>query len=221
MNGDAPGQILPEAPGIIAALLAFKAEAPRLPRDKSATVQTKQGGTYSYRYTSLDTIAEQVDHLLVKHGLVWTALPCYLPDTSEDGLHYKLLHVSGQSLEGTMKLYLNAETAQGQGSGVTYARRYAKVAVLDLVAEDDDDGQAATAHRESRREGGTTIDMRDQAKGLSDRAINVAREQVGLGRVPEEGNQPWRSLASVPAEKAVQLHQQLDAVRSAEKAGTS
>jgi hypothetical protein len=40
-----------------------------------------------------------------------------------------------------MQLLLSKNDAQGQGSAITYARRYALCAVLNLVADDDDDGQ--------------------------------------------------------------------------------
>jgi len=36
------------------------------------------------------------------------------------------------------------EDPQAQGSAVTYARRYAYMSVLGLVADEDDDGQRAT-----------------------------------------------------------------------------
>jgi hypothetical protein len=203
--------------GIVPALLAFQAEAPKLPRDKTATVQT-QKGSYSYSYTSLDTIAEKIGPLLTQHGPVWTSLPVVL-DSGKPGLAYQLAHVSGQSLSGTMPLLVADDAGpQALGSAITYGRRYAKVAVLDLVADDDDDGQAAQArtyrHRESRASG--AVDLRDQAKGLSNRAINVARAQVGLDYVEETGNQPWKSLSAIQPDLANQLEQALAAVRNAE-----
>ena len=35
------------------------------------------------------------------------------------------------------------EDAQAQGSAITYARRYALMSMLGLVADTDDDGEAA------------------------------------------------------------------------------
>lgn len=43
-----------------------------------------------------------------------------------------------------MPLVLQKQDPQGQGSGITYARRYAAMAILGLVADEDDDGNAAT-----------------------------------------------------------------------------
>jgi hypothetical protein len=42
-----------------------------------------------------------------------------------------------------MLLLLAKNDPQGQGSAITYARRYSLCSVLNLVADDDDDGQAA------------------------------------------------------------------------------
>jgi hypothetical protein len=44
-----------------------------------------------------------------------------------------------------MPLLLAKSDPQGQGSAITYARRYALMAVLGLVADEDDDGNKASA----------------------------------------------------------------------------
>jgi hypothetical protein len=125
-----------EHKNLAAALLAFKAEVPTLPKDKV-------NPHYKSRYTPLDTIGEIIDPLLTKHGLVWTTAPGH--DNGRPTLDYQLIHASsGEALSGTMLLLLDRENSQGLGSAQTYARRYTKVAVLDLVADEDDDGNAAS-----------------------------------------------------------------------------
>ena len=125
-----------------AALLAFKKEAPALPKDKI-------NPHFKSRYTPLDTIADKIDPLLTKHGLVWAALPSH--DNGQPTLDYRLAHApSGEVLAGSMPLLLDKENSQGLGSALTYARRYTKVAVLDLVADEDDDGHAASQQTASR-----------------------------------------------------------------------
>ena len=110
-------------------------------------------------------------------------------------LAYVLAHVAtGVQINGEMPLF-GVDSSQSHGSAITYGRRYAKVAVLDLIADEDDDGAAASA-RDSGRSGADpgrdTVDMRDRAKGLQDAAINAARESVGLPRL----DKPWGSLAA-------------------------
>jgi hypothetical protein len=54
-----------------------------------------------------------------------------------------LAHVSGESIESTTPIVMkDRDNPQQMGSAITYARRYALMAILGIVA-DDDDGQAA------------------------------------------------------------------------------
>lgn len=200
-------------PGLWHAILAVQAEAPKLKRDKTATVRT-QKGDYSYSYTDLEAINDALGPILQKHKLVWATMPS--GTQAVPTLAYVLHHVpSGQQIAGELPLFLAKQDSQSHGSGITYARRYAKVAVLDLVADEDDDGQAAStpAHRESRSDGSPVVDFRDRAKGLTDGAINVARQQIGLPRLPD--GQVWRSLVNIPAERADEFKAALDAVKAA------
>jgi hypothetical protein len=136
MHGRIP--MLPERTSLMQAILAVQAEAPTLPKDKT-------NPHFKSKYTPLDTIVEKIGPILQKHGLVWLAFP----DRDEDGdpaLRYELVHAaSTESTGGTMKLLLGKGDMQGLGSAVTYGRRYALCAVLNLVADEDDDGNAAAA----------------------------------------------------------------------------
>ena len=46
-----------------------------------------------------------------------------------------------------MTLHMAKEDAQGYGAAMTYARRYAIMGMLGLVADADDDGNATSALR--------------------------------------------------------------------------
>lgn len=62
-----------------------------------------------------------------------------------------LLHVSGQWIEGRVRLPLEKGTAQAAGSAVSYGRRYCLAALVGLVSEEDDDGNAASAPKAARK----------------------------------------------------------------------
>ncbi len=136
------------------AVHAFQAEAPALQKDKL-------NPAFKSKYLSLDALMEQVMPLLNKHGLIWLTAPNYIqvnggPETKnvEPNLSYRLIHAtSGEETSGTVPLLLSKRDAQGLGSAITYARRYALMAVLGLVADEDDDGNRAS---ESNR-GGRTV----------------------------------------------------------------
>ena len=100
---------------------------------------------FKNKYISLDRLMEQVLPVLNEHGLVLIQAPSYLGD-SEPALSTTLLHAeSGDEFETTMPLILERDNPQGQGSAITYARRYALMSILGLVADEDDDAEKASA----------------------------------------------------------------------------
>lgn len=54
-----------------------------------------------------------------------------------------LLHKSGEWLESTLELPATKEDPQGIGSAISYGRRYALAAMLNMGAEDDDGNRAS------------------------------------------------------------------------------
>jgi hypothetical protein len=130
-------ELMPENKNLANALLAFQAEAPTL-------VKSADNPYFGSKYVPLDAVVETIQPLLTKHGLVWTATPSYDGDATPT-LRYQLTHApSGESLTDSMPLLLPKRDPQGQGSAITYARRYALCAVLNLVADVDDDANAAS-----------------------------------------------------------------------------
>jgi ERF superfamily len=134
--------------GLADALAAFQAEAPTFTKNKTATVKTKTGGEYSYKYADLGDILPAVRPLLAQHGLSWSAKPSQA-ETGELTLRYQLAHTSGEKDAGEMPLGVARDCRpQELGSAITYARRYALTAQLNLATEEDDDGQTAQ-HRDT------------------------------------------------------------------------
>lgn len=146
--------------GLLAAMLAVQGEAPTL--QKTAT-----NPHYKSKYAPLDTIVETIGPILHRHGLVWSSLPVS-DEHGNPALTYRLSHAaSKESMEGTMPLLLSKQDAQGQGSAITYARRYALCAVLNLVADDDDDGQrAANGSGQAQASGSAALATAPQKKLL-------------------------------------------------------
>jgi hypothetical protein len=73
---------------------------------------------------------------------------------AEDGIAVvtRLQHASGQWIEmGPTPIPVNKKDAQGTGSAITYGKRYALAAALGVVAEDDDDGNAAATARPAQQ----------------------------------------------------------------------
>lgn len=105
---------------------------------------TKDAKANYGKYITLDQIHEKAIPILNKNNLCWVTLPSFDADTGHPTLKYELSHVSGYNVSGEMLLFLPKQDPQGQGSAITYAKRYAICAVLGITADEDDDGQHAT-----------------------------------------------------------------------------
>lgn len=123
------------------AVAAFQAELPRV-RKGSTAVVTSEKAKYKYTYADLAELSPLVLPLLAKNDLCWVTRPTL----TEDGrfvLEYSLLHAAGGSITGRYPLPDPRSSPQILGSAITYARRYALLAVTGVAPDDDDDDAAA------------------------------------------------------------------------------
>lgn len=139
---------MPKHETLAAALAAFQSELPKLTKDQSAKVtgESQSGAkiSYSYGYADLSQVTGEVSPVLGKHGLSFTSFPT-VAETGGFVLTYSLLHESGEERSGTWPLPdPNRIKPQQLGSAITYARRYAFMAVTNTFpgGEDDDGAQA-------------------------------------------------------------------------------
>ena len=84
---------------------------------------------------------------LSKHGLCIIQL--IQPNTDKAIIKTMLCHKSGASIDSTIEIVPVTKTPQGMGSAYTYARRYGIQAMLNISAEEDDDGNAASKQNET------------------------------------------------------------------------
>jgi hypothetical protein len=128
---------------VAAALVAFQAEVSDPEKTKTATVQPKDKSkqAYSYGYAGLPEVLETVRPLLTKNGL------CVLQDVTTDeksvAVTTTILHASGQFLTfGPLILHAEGEP-KNWGSSITYARRFAIKAALNIADAGDDEARSA------------------------------------------------------------------------------
>lgn len=126
----------------LAAALA-KAQSEFLSIGKSKTVKF---GATQYKYADLSEMIKATTPALSKHGLSITQeLHPSEDDENELILETTLMHSSGQWRSSFYPI-IRCTKPQEQGSQITYARKYALQGVLNIAADEDDDGQiAATA----------------------------------------------------------------------------
>lgn len=97
---------------------------------------------FKSKYAALPDVVQAATPILSRNGLAVTQLVTNI--NGIDGLTTVLLHESGQFISSTAPLHLVKNDPQGHGSAITYMRRYAYMSILGLVADEDDDGNAAS-----------------------------------------------------------------------------
>lgn len=125
------------------AMALAKAQALIKPASKDAT-----NPHFKSRYADLPAVWEVCRKPLTDNGLSVVQMPV---DAGEGrvGLTSVLMHSSGQYISSTVSTKLTQDSAQGLGSALTYLRRYALAALVGIVADEDDDGNAASAPRQN------------------------------------------------------------------------
>ena len=105
---------------------------------------SKDGNNPHFRskYATLQNIVESTRDTLRKHGLA-VVQTFNETDGTYVSLTTTLLHESGEYISGTISMRPTKNDPQSIGGCATYARRYS-YAILGIVADEDDDGNAAS-----------------------------------------------------------------------------
>jgi hypothetical protein len=115
--------------------------APALVKFRTKPIFLAKNGTnphFRSKFATLNDTIESMEPALVACGLTFVQLP------DGDGLTTIIIHESGEWIKATATLNLDKQTPQGQGSAITYMRRYALSAAFGITTEDDDDGNEAS-----------------------------------------------------------------------------
>lgn len=105
--------------------------------------KTKVNPYYKSSYADLQTIWDSCQKVLADNGFAVSQITCM--ENGIFGLRTILLHESGERLDGFYILNpAKPNDPQALGSALTYSRRYALSAMLGIIADSDDDGNAAS-----------------------------------------------------------------------------
>lgn len=143
---------------------------------------------FKSKYADLAGVIESTSDALSKNGLVIIQSPRL--KENRVSVTTLLAHSSGEWISDELELPLSKFDAQGAGSAITYARRYAYQAIVGVAAEDDD-GNAASQKFENKGDG--TFAKSDPKPPV---------EQPKRGRPSKKAEasdyQPWAGLAGKP-----------------------
>lgn len=123
-------------PALIAAQKSFK------PAIKDST-----NPAFRSKYVSLDAVLEAVSEALLNAGIALVQAT----DRDDDGttlLVTRLIHTSGEWIGSRYPVRPVKQDPQGEGSALTYARRYALMALVGIAPEDDDGNAASQRPKE-------------------------------------------------------------------------
>jgi hypothetical protein len=147
----------------------MKQIATALLKAQSEMSNPKKGATnpfFKSKYADLNAIREAVIPTLNANGI--SVLQPIVHLDSKNFVKTILLHESGESIESVTEIIYNKlNDAQAQGSGISYARRYALQSFV-CVGADDDDGQKAVQNKPN-----ATKEVMDKAK-----TANATIEQI-------------------------------------------
>lgn len=107
---------------------------------KSAA-KSKENPFFKSHYADLPAVWEACRDALTKNGLAVIQTPQF--EGESVWLETTLVHSSGQWMRSRYPVKPAKNDPQGVGSAITYCRRYALMAMVGVVADDDDDGEAA------------------------------------------------------------------------------
>jgi len=127
--------------GALAAALA-KAQA-----DITGAVKDSANPFFKSKYADLESVWNACRKPLTSNGL--SVIQTTQPTRHGTMLVTTLAHSSGEWIRGYMPILTKDATAQSQGSGISYARRYALAALVG-VYQTDDDAEAAQGRGDSK-----------------------------------------------------------------------
>lgn len=181
---------------LVAALAAAQARFVAIGKDRTARIQSTKG-TFSYTYADLATVVEATRPALTEQGLA-VMQPVQLTD-GRIVVTTVLGHKSGEWICEEMSWPVAVADNRSIGSGITYARRHAYLAMVGGAAtdEDDDAEQARGGSHDTQRPRFPVSPRREPdpiAGSLAPMAIETAVEFIPA-REPGSDDGPPRNMS--------------------------
>jgi hypothetical protein len=163
------------------ALVLAKGEMKAPKKDKTAKITESR----SYSYADLASVKESYQEAIGKHKMFVTH--ALAPVDGHVVLTTTLVHECGEWISSDYPIP-SYPKPQEMGSALTYFKRYNVCALLDIVAEDDDDGAAAQAGTAKAVEKKLEPKAAPKPSALSREeieAVHALAKKAGLTTLPE------------------------------------
>ena len=169
---------------IAAALCKFQGEVEKIKK-------TETNPFYKNKYADLSSILDVVRVPLIDNGLSVVQFPI-----GKCELETMLMHTSGEWMSGTFEMKPIKDDPQGAGSVITYQRRYALGAILNLNIDVDDDGNKgsdpAKKNEDTKSKQAVSETKIDESKALVE-----ATKKIADATTTDELLKVWNLLPSL------------------------
>ncbi len=161
----------------VVSMASFKADPPKILKDKNVSYPTKTGST-TFNHATLGNVVETIGQALTTHGLTAS----WQTDYTEKGaveVTCNITHILGHSescrLQSAPDGSGGKNSIQAIGSAVTYLQRYTLLALCGLATYEDDDGNGAGKGAKG------PPDPSDKEKGFLDKMCDLMLDSVPEG----------------------------------------
>lgn len=159
-------------------------------------------------YAPLPEVLAFCKELADKHNFIIIQYPL------SDGLHTKLVHVSGVEIEGIIPLVTkDSNDPQKWGGALTYMRRYSLTCIFGL-GEDDDDGNSASHSSDNKNS--TESEKQGSGGGLASQKSIDFMVKLGHGKLNWQEVLDAHNVKRLSELTQAQVSKIIDSIKGAE-----
>ena len=160
-------------------------------------VKAKVNPHFKSKYVPLDVVIDAIAEPLRNNGIA--ILQQTDIQDARTVLVTRLIHESGEWIAGRYPVHPVKADPQGEGSALTYARRYALMALVGIAPEDDDGNAAVKAAEKTAAEDkGKADTLRDSLEKAGDRAaLDQVAARIAESKFDAATAQTLRELYSI------------------------
>ncbi|BEH84572.1 hypothetical protein [Klebsiella phage phiKp_7-2] len=150
--------------------------------------KSKQNQHLKNHYATLGDVAAAIGPAMEDAGLIMIQSPTHEPGQPANVLlmETRIIHTdSGEWLSDVCQIPLAKTDSQGFGSALTYARRYARVAIFGLTMDDDDGNKSVRSAADCRRSIEAAKD-KDEVDAIYRAASELFRNDKASLRIVED-----------------------------------
>lgn len=155
---------------------AFMAAFFEVKKNIGGIAKTRENKHLNSKYANLSDYLDAIDGAIEEAGLMVIQSPGKFTAAGDMPMETRIEHVaSGEFMVAQMEIHIDRKNAQGDGSGISYARRYHIGALFGLSAEDDDANGSKRKFSDYKKE----FDLITDIKELKDEARNAFKALRG------------------------------------------